>query len=81
MAIEIVDFPSYNMVDLSIVMLVYQRIDFTSFTKKNDDQNKAGPNLREGSRRAAHSMHLLAWQMGKTRSSGTTVGLPDFVSP
>ena len=26
MAIEIVDFPSYKMVDLSIVMLVYQRL-------------------------------------------------------
>jgi hypothetical protein len=26
MAIEIVDFPSYKMVDLSIVMLVYQRV-------------------------------------------------------
>jgi len=27
MAIEIVDLPSYKMVDLSIVMLVYQRVD------------------------------------------------------
>ena len=26
MAIEIVDLPSYNMVDLSIVLLVYQRV-------------------------------------------------------
>ena len=26
MTIEIVDFPSYNMVNLSIVMLVYQRV-------------------------------------------------------
>ena len=26
MAIEIVDFPSYKMVDLSIAMLVYQRV-------------------------------------------------------
>ena len=28
MAIEIVDFPSYKMVDLSIAMLVHQRVGF-----------------------------------------------------
>ena len=33
MPIEIVDFPSYKMVDLSIVMLVYQRVSFGKMEK------------------------------------------------
>ena len=33
MAIEIVDFPSYKMVDLSIAMLVHQRVAIGDFPK------------------------------------------------
>ena len=33
MTIEIVDFPSYNMVDLSIILYVYQRVALESYSR------------------------------------------------
>ena len=40
MAIEIVDFPSYKMVDLSIAMLIYQRVYRTSLRALQSNPTK-----------------------------------------